>query len=92
MNKRFQFEVPSPERCNELGIKHEGLQNRTVVWLMGVSCGISYASGTHFSVILARPNTLTVETDSSTVINNVKDHLESYGFTVREVPNSLIDK
>lgn len=77
--------MPTPERCQVLGVKFEGLHNRTLMWLTGVSCGISYVSGAHFAVILSPRSSFTVETDSSTILNNVKDRLEAYGFKTEEV-------
>ena len=54
--------MPTPERCRELGVKHEGLYLRTQMWLMGVSCGISYVSGeTHTELVFPTKNTITFD-------------------------------
>jgi len=84
--KRFKFTAPTPERCIELGIKFEGLQTRTQLWLMGVASGVAYISGNHFNLCFANRRNFLVDTDSMTVLNNVKDWLEAYGYTCEEWP------
>lgn len=79
--KRYKFTMPTPERAKALGVKYENLGIRTQMWLMGVASGISYVNGdTHCNLSLAGKRDFIIETNSTVVINNIKDRLESYGF------------
>ena len=84
MNKQYVFTAPDIETCNRFGIKFEGLCQRISLWMLGVAAGVSYVGGGHFKVVFVNRSTITVETDSSIILNNVKDHVESYGFTCLE--------
>ena len=84
MNKQYVFTAPDIETCNRFGIKFEGLSQRISLWIMGVAAGVSYVGGGHFKVVFVNRSTITVETDSSIILNNVKDHVEPYGFTCTE--------
>ena len=88
MNKQYVFTAPDLEKCKRFGIKFDGLCQRISLWMMGVASGVSYASGGHFKVVLADRSKIIVETNSSTVLNNVTDHVEGYGFTCKpHIPN-----
>ena len=84
MNKRYIFTAPTPDRCVSLGLKSERLTPNMVLWMLGVSAGVSYISGIHFKVVSACHPLIVVDTDSTVVLNNVKDHVESYRFTCTE--------
>ena len=84
MNKQYIFSSPDLEKCKALGIKFEGLSQRISLWMMGVAAGVSYVGGGHFKVVQSIPSQIIVETDSSIILNNVKDHVEPYGFTCTE--------
>jgi hypothetical protein len=90
MNKTFKLTAPSQTRCRELGVKFEGLQDRFNHWLNGVASGVSLCSNAHFQVKLVKPRYILVETDSATVINGVKDTMESNGYKIEEVPETSV--
>lgn len=90
--KRYKLTLPTPERCTALAIKFEGQEVRTRLWLMGLAYGVSLCPGTNrFNLSFTSNTKFYVETNSSMIINNVRDYLEPYGVTVAEqIPNCPI--
>lgn len=77
---KHKFTMPTPERCIALGIKHEGLYSRTQMWFMGVASALSWVTNVHTGLTFPK-GAFILETNSATVLNNVKDRLAEYGFT-----------
>lgn len=87
--KRIQFIMPTPERCIELGIKYEGLFDRTRLWLSGVAFERS-----GFHLLSVKRNAFLVDAKGGYLLKNTIEHLKSYGFTweyLNEVPTSDIN-
>lgn len=82
---KYKFTMPTPERCKELAIKREGLYTRMQLWLMGITAALSWVTSYRSNISFPNANTIVVEINSSTVINNITDRLEDYGFTREEV-------
>jgi hypothetical protein len=82
---KFKIYHPTPQRCVELGVKFEGLHNRILMWLLGVSFAVKY-SEKHFAVELVKPSFFVVESDSPTIMEDIVKHLSSNGFTVTTHP------
>jgi len=82
---KTKFTMPTPEMCKAKGIKLEGLYSRTQMWFMGISSALSWVSPIHTEIVFPNKNTIVFETNSATVMNNVKDRLEAYGITSESV-------
>ncbi len=87
MNKRYIATAPTPERAKELGINPDlkALHNRFLVWLFGVSAGISCcATGVHFRVVSSTNREIQIETNSFILCCTITDHWKQYGYTFVE--------
>ena len=84
MKRRITFTAPSPEKCKAFGIKHDGLTKRIGMWMVGVSSGVSFASGFHFRVLETHAASIVVECDSAIMLYRVQSFVEQYGFTCTE--------
>ena len=102
MNKRYRIQLPTPENCKAKGLKFEGQETRTRLWLIGVAQGVQFAAEAcqamvdehevhvTFNVSFAAKTYFYVDCDSSIIMENVKAHLKQYGCTVEElnrIPN-----
>ena len=83
MNKQYVFTSPDLEKCKAFGIKHEGLTKRIGMWMVGVSSGVSVASGFHFRVLETHAASIVVECDSTILLYRVQSFVEQYGFTTK---------
>jgi hypothetical protein len=90
--KRYKITMPTPEQCIASGLKFEGMNVRTHLWLMGVASGVSFVGGRdngfswEFNLIFAAKCWFTVETNSAEIIQQVEDYLRQYDCTVIELP------
>jgi hypothetical protein len=83
--KKFKLLMPTPERCTDLGIKFEGLYNRTQLWLMGVGFALDRSdSKTEFNITMAKRTEFEIETNNLLFLAAVIDYLTAYGFTCAE--------
>jgi hypothetical protein len=77
--------LPDQDRCKALGIKLEGLETRTRLWLMGVAFGVFHATGRSIQASFPTGGKVTIETSDQNILNHIKEHLESYGCTFEQV-------
>lgn len=85
--KRYKITTPTPERCIELGVKFEGINMRTNLWLQGVAQGTSFfQNANRFNVFFTTRQHTYVETNCPCLIQGVTEFLSQYGYTVEESP------
>jgi hypothetical protein len=84
--KRYKITLPDNQLCDAMGIKFEGLETRTRMWLMGVASGVAYSkTSQRFNLFLAGRDGFTVETNSASVLEGVTERLESMGCSIMEL-------
>jgi hypothetical protein len=89
MMKRYKITLPTKEQCTALGIKFEGQETRTRLWVMGFAMGVSLDKST-FNLTFANRNAIYCETDSTVAVAKLTEHLDSYGCTVEREEKSII--
>lgn len=77
----YRFTMPTPEEAKAKGIKFEGMETRTRLWLTGIAFANSSLTGTPFSVVFSTPTSFTIATDQTKLIYDIKSWLDSYGYT-----------
>lgn len=94
MNKRYKITLPTEERARRFGIKFEGQDTRTRLWLLGVAQGIDFANSaenTHieFHVFFSTHTLFYFKCNSASVVAGIERQLRQYGCEVEEVYEEL---
>lgn len=77
----YRFTMPTPEVAKAKGIRLEGMETRTRLWLMGIAFANSSLTGSPFSVVFSTPTSFSIVTDQTKLVDDIKDWLDSYGYT-----------
>lgn len=90
MMNYYRLRTPTPERCIEKGVKYDGLNQRILNWVLGVSFGLkSVDSNISFNVLRNDRRDIIVQTDSVLLMDSVANYLADYGFTCEQIPENV---
>lgn len=96
MIKRYRISLPTREECHANGIKFEGQEARTRLWLMGVAWGIQFTVKAcedmaeqvikfKFDIVFAANTYFYVDCDNESIMNSVKEHLTQNLCKIEEI-------
>jgi hypothetical protein len=87
MKNAYILTMPTPQRCIELGQRHEGLCGRISQWLCGIAFGLTAVdSNISATVSMINKNDIVFITDSWPLMGEIMEQLEQYGITLTLKP------
>lgn len=79
----YRFYMPTPEQANSIGIRYEGLETRTRLWLMGVAFANHQLTGNPLQIHFS--DGFTLVSDDEKLVQAIQTHLNDYGYTMNKI-------